>query len=211
MPKEEISATETAQEVEISYTEQSLNEKLSAQGLKPNQVAFALKANKQLLAQAEQAANTQLASAEVNVYLLQLADALKNWQTCTSFSDFTSKINQLIFLWLNAIQDGASTQSILRYLSCFELRSIFGINQSSKLHCFLFELVAETAQQHHLLQLDYALNFDANTQLPHANQLLLDIENNSNNTHTNLLIGVFSFSFGIPLLLFIGLIFLTIL
>ena len=195
MPKEEISATETAQEVEISYTEQSLNEKLSAQGLKPNQVAFALKANKQLLAQAEQAANTQLASAEVNVYLLQLADALKNWQTCTSFSDFTSKINQLIFLWLNAIQDGASTQSILRYLSCFELRSIFGINQSSKLHCFLFELVAETAQQHHLLQLDYALNFDANTQLPHANQLLLDIENNSNNTHTNLLIGVFSLRF----------------
>ena len=195
MSIEEISATETAQEVEISYTEQLLIEKISAHGLKPSQVPFGVKVNKQLLAQAEQAqANTLFLASNSNAYLSQFVYTLNSWPASNSFSDFTTQINQLISLWLNAIQDGANTQTILRYIRCFELKSSFGINQSSKLHCFLFELVAETTQKHHFLQLDYALNFDANTQLPHANQLLLDAENRQDNANSPF-ISVFSLRF----------------
>ena len=194
MSIEEITATETAQEVEISYTEQSLIEKISAYGLKPKQILLGLKVNKKQLAQVAQAFSPQAASLS-NAYLSQLVDALNNWQACNNFSDFTNQINQLIYLWLNAIHDGASTQTILRCIRCFQLKSIFGINQSSKLHCFLFELVAETTQKHHFLQLDYALNFDANTQLPHANQLLLDVENSRQDNANSPFISVFSLRF----------------
>ena len=194
MSKEEPPKTEVAQDVEISYCEQAINDKLSAQGLKPSKIVFLLKVNKQLLAQAVKSKPNSTLTPEVNVYLAQLADTLNSWRPCTSFADFTYKINQLIFLWLNAIQDGASTQTILQYLRCFELKSTFGINQSPKLHCFLFELVAETLQSHHLLQLAYALHYDANTQLPYANQLLADIEKKSKN-QANQLIAVFSLRF----------------
>ena len=195
MSKEENIATEVMQEVEISYTEQAFSDKLSIHGLKPSKMLLSLEVNKQLLDQAVQLQlNTQSAPAENNDSLGQLIEALNCWQACESYADFTRKINQLIFLWLNAIQDGVSTQMILHYLRCFELKSTFGINQSSKLHCFLFELVAETLQRHHLLQLAYALHYDANTQLPYANQLLADIEKKSKN-QANQLIAVFSLRF----------------
>ena len=196
MSLEEISAPEASQEVEISYTEQSLIEKLRSQGLKPNTLLSTLKVNQTLLALAEQSAsNTQVKPAQINSFLFQLWYALKNWQVNTSFTNFTATINQLIFLWLNAIQDGANMQIILRYLSCCELKTTFGINQSSKLHCFLFDLVAETAQQHHQLQLDYVLSFDANTQLPHSNQIVLALDKVIENTFKDQLIGVFSIHF----------------
>lgn len=196
MKIQEISATEASQEVEISYTEQSLIEKLRSHGLKPNSLLSTLKVNQALLAQAEQSAsNTQVNPAQINSFLFQLGYALKNWQVNTNFSDFTANINQLIFLWLNAIQDGASMQSMLRHLSCFELKSTFGINQSSKLHCFLFDLIAETTQQHHQLQLDYVLSFDANTQLPHSNQIVLALDKVIENAYKDQLIGVFSMHF----------------
>jgi EAL domain-containing protein (putative c-di-GMP-specific phosphodiesterase class I)/GGDEF domain-containing protein len=190
MPIDETPTTETLQEVEISYTEQSLIEKLSTQGLKPNAVYLAVKVNQKLLTQAEQS----LKSA-VNSFLFQLGYELKNWHSSNDFKEFTAKINQLVFLWLNAIQDGASMQTILRYLSCVELKSTFGLNQSPKLHCFLFDLVAETTQQHHQLLLDYVLNFDANTQLPHSNQILFSIDKAIENSYKNQLIGVFSMHF----------------
>jgi EAL domain-containing protein (putative c-di-GMP-specific phosphodiesterase class I) len=179
----------TAQEVEISYTEQLLIEKLSAQALKPSHVTFALKVNQKLLKQVDQLEQTQ-----ANSFLFQLDFSLKNWLSSKDFSEFTANINQLIFLWLNAIQDGASTQTVLRYLSCFELKLLFGGNQSYKFHCFLYDLLAETTQQHQQLQLDYVLNFDANTQLRHSSQLLQSLEN-LQNTNKNQLISVFSIHF----------------
>ena len=184
------SRTEIVQEVEIGYTEQSLLTKLSKQALKPSTLLSALRVNIALLTLVEHSTQSEASS-----YLFQLCDALKNWQPSASFKDFTGVMNQLIFLWLNAIQDGTRTQAILDYLSCFEIKSSFGINHSSKLHCFLFDLVAETMQEQHQHQLDYVLNFDANTQLPNANQLLLDLEKINENAHDNQLSSVFSLHF----------------
>lgn len=196
LPLEQPLLDDTTQEVEISYTEQLLSEKLNAQELKPNLVFYALKVNQKLLAQVAQPEQTT-----TNSFLFQLDFSLKNWLSSKDFNEFTAKINQLIFLWLNAIQDGTSTQTILRYLSCFELKSTFGSNQSSKIHCFLYDLLVETAQKHQQLQLDYVLNFDANTQLRHSNQLLLGLDalvkNQATikNVNESQLISVFSIHF----------------
>lgn len=181
---------EELQEVEIAYTEQVILEKLHVYKLKQETLFSNLKINVKALGQTELSEHLQL-----NPFLLQLCSELKNWQPSQDLKAFTADINQLIFLWLNAMQDGASTQTILNFLSCFELKSKIGISNSSKLHCFLFDLVAETTQQHQQIQLNYALNFDANTQLPNANQILTSIEKALKNTHENQLIGLFSMHF----------------
>ncbi|MGB7816473.1 MAG: EAL domain-containing protein [Methylotenera sp.] len=181
---------EKLQEVEIAYTEQAVLDKLHAYGLKPKTLFSNLKINIKALEQAKIAENPQ-----INPFLSQLSSTLKNWQSGHDLKTFTADINRLIFLWLNAMQDGASTQTILNFLSCFELKSKIGISNSAKLHCFLFDLVAETNHQHQQLQLSYALNFDADTQLPNANQVLASIEKALINSHENQLIGLFSMHF----------------
>ena len=122
---------------------------------------------------AQQASLEKLSS---NPSLAQLIDELNHWRKNHNATTFANALNQLIYLWLNAIQDGATTQDILNLLKCFELKSFFGISNSSTLHCFLFDLLAETSQQYQQTLLDYALNYDAHTQLPHSNQLFGALE-----------------------------------
>jgi EAL domain-containing protein (putative c-di-GMP-specific phosphodiesterase class I) len=120
---------------------------------------------------------------------------LKLWPASQYISGFQSNINQLIFLWLNAIQDGASTQTIINCLKCFELKSTFGTSNSSKLHNFLFDLLAETMHRHQQLQLNYALNYDTNTQLPNASQIAIGLAEALNKARSQQLIGLFSIHF----------------
>lgn len=182
--------TDAQQEVEIAYTEQTLIEKLHAYQLKPEALLSKLKVNLKALTFAETSEKSS-----TNTYLSQLCTALRHWPASQYLSGFTANINQLIFLWLNAMQDGASTQAILNYLKCFELKSAFGISSTSKLHCFLFELLAETAQRHQQLQLDFALNYDANTQLPNAEQISIGLAEAIENARGQQLIGLFSIHF----------------
>jgi EAL domain-containing protein (putative c-di-GMP-specific phosphodiesterase class I)/GGDEF domain-containing protein len=181
---------EEPQEVEIAYSEQAILEKLNLYELKPITLLSNLKVNINALQQAEIAYPSQL-----NSFILQLFSNLKNWQPRQDVKTFTANLNQLIFLWLNAIQEGASTQIILNFLCCFELKSKLGISNSAKLHCFLFDLVAETNHQHQQLQLNYALNFDTNTQLPNTKQILTSIDKAIKNINENPLIGLFSMHF----------------
>ncbi len=182
---------ETAtQEVEISYNEQTLVTKLHAYQLKPEVLLSNLKVNFKLLALVEKNAETFN-----NSYLSQLHSALKHWAASQYISEFATNINQLIFLWLNAIQDGASLQIILNCLKCFELKSTFGLSNSPKLHNFLFDLLAETMQQHQQLQLNFALNYDATTQLPNASQISIGLSETIKHSHDDQLIGLFSIHF----------------
>ena len=96
MLKKEISAIEIPQEVEISYTEQSLIDKLNTHGIKPSNLLSTLKVNQTLLARTEQSElNTTLEPAQINSFLIQLGYALKNWQANINFTDFTANINQI--------------------------------------------------------------------------------------------------------------------
>ena len=179
-----------AQEVEISYSEQAILDKLQIYKLNPQMIFSKIKINLHALHQVELADKSQ-----ENTFLQRLCDEIKNWQPSEYLSSFTANINQLVFIWLNAIQDGASTQSVLKYLKCLELKSMFGISSSSKLHCFLFDLVAETCQQHQQLQLHYVLNFDANTQLPNAGQVAISLEKVIAAASDHQLIGLLSVHF----------------
>jgi EAL domain-containing protein (putative c-di-GMP-specific phosphodiesterase class I)/GGDEF domain-containing protein len=184
--------TPTSQEVEITYTKETLVKKLHAYQLKPESLLSHLKVNLDTLALAETSKKTPTSS-----YLSQLYAKLKNWPRNQNLPTLTSNINQLIFLWLNAIQDGASTQTILNYLKCFELKFAFSLSNSPRLHCFLFDLLAETTQRHQQLQLDFALNYDANTQLPIAEQISIHLAEAIKQAHDDQLIGLFSIHFQI--------------
>ncbi|MGQ0441997.1 MAG: EAL domain-containing protein, partial [Methylophilaceae bacterium] len=135
-----------------------------------------------------------------NPLLTSLSAALRDWQPHQTIESFVANINHLIFLWLNAIQDGASPQSVLRLLQCFELKSILGISSmsassSSAFHLFLFDLVTETSHRHHQLTLDYLLNYDVNTQSPHVSQLLPNVETAISQSAADQFIGLISLQF----------------
>ena len=190
MSEVETSTAAELQEVEITYSGQAILDKLLSYQLKPQVILSNLKVNLNVLQQAEITKNTQS-----NSFLQQLATEIKNWPASQDLPSFTSHINQLIFAWLNAIQDGASVQDVLNLLKCFELKSIFRFSNSSKLHCFLFDLVAETTQQHQQLQFNYVLNYDANTQLPISSQIKSDLEKVIEIASNNQQIGLFSVHF----------------
>lgn len=190
MSEVETSTEAELQEVEIAYTGQAILDKLLAYQLKPQAVLSNLKVNLNVLQQAGVTKNIQS-----NSFLQLLATEIENWPASQDLPSFTSHINQLIFAWLNAIQEGASTQDVLNLLKCFELKSKFRLSNSSKLHCFLFDLVAETTQQHQQLQLNYVLNYNANTQLPISSQIKSDLEKVIEIASNNQQIGMISMHF----------------
>ena len=186
----ETSTKATLHEVEIAYTEEAILDKLLAYQLKPQAVYLNLKVNLNAFVQINKTNNPQS-----NIFLQPLANEIKNWPASQNLTTFTNKINQLIFAWLNAIQDGASIQHIISLLKCLEIKSTLGLNTSYKLHCFLFDLVAETIQQHQQLKLNYVLNYNTNTQLPISNLIVSDLAKVFDAAHDNQQIGIISILF----------------
>jgi len=188
-------ATEVLQQVElhevdIAYSEQTLLKKLNAYQLNPEALYSGLRINPNALAQVETSNNSA-----ANTYLTQLVAELEKWPRHLDIKTFTASVNHLVYLWLNALQDGASTQHILDLLKCFDLKTKFGFSKAAKLHCFLFNLVVETVQQYQEHQLNYSINYDANTQLPNASQISIGLEKAIKNARRQQLIGLFSIHF----------------
>ncbi len=177
-------------EVDIAYSEQTLLKKLDSYQLNLEALYSGLKINPNALAQVETSKNSA-----ANTYLIQLHAELEKWPRHLDIKTLTSSINHLVYLWLNALQDGASAQLILDLLKCFDLRTKFGFSNAAKLHCFLFNLVAETVQQYQEHQLNYSLNYDTNTQLPNASQISIGLEKAIKNAGSQQLIGLFSIHF----------------
>ena len=187
---EDLARNVVVQEVEIAYSEQALVHKLQSYALRPHKIYSKISVNLAKLKQVETSEQIQPGS-----FSFQLCEALKHWTPDHHFGTFTAYINQLIFLWLTAIQDGASSQSILSVLKCFELRPGFGFSASAKFHLFLFDLVAETAHQHLQLSLDYVLNYDTNTQLPNANKIISSLNAAIDQAENHQLFGLLSLHF----------------
>ena len=179
-------------EVEMQYSEQQISDKLIYYALDSNRLLSRLNIN---LAKLEMVVHANQIDSDFS--LLQLKNALANWPTKLNLISFTSNINQLVFLWLNAIQNNVSMQTILNLLRCFETKYFFSSAHTSKLHVFLFNLVAETSQQYQQQQLDYALNFDSNTQLPNASQILHYLENTVKKSSQDQTVALFSIQFQI--------------
>ena len=124
-----------------------------------------------------------------NVSKLQVK--LKEWKRCNSINALSDSLNQLISVWLSAMQQGASLQDIGQMLRCFEIKSFTAFN-TAKFHCLLLDILAETSLQQQNLTLNYLLNFDAETRLPNANQIISNIEKVVSITQNNEYVGIFS-------------------
>ena len=124
-----------------------------------------------------------------NVSKLQVK--LKEWKRCNSINALSDSLNQLISVWLSAMQQGASLQDIVQMLRCFEIKS-FTASNTAKFHCLLLDVLAETSLQQQNLTLNYLLNFDAETRLPNANQIISNIEKVVSITQNNEYVGIFS-------------------
>ena len=167
-------------ETELHITETSILNKLIDYQLKPQRAFSKLTVNSAKLTALEEKSN-----------LIKLHTKLKAWQPCDNISTFTQHINQLISIWLDAMQQGADVQAILRLLRCFEIKSLT-LTNTAKFHCFILDLYAETSLQQQELTLNYLLNFDANTLLPNTNQIISNIEKAVSATKNNQHVGIFS-------------------
>ncbi len=177
-------------EVEISYSEQEIATKLAQYGLNQTELFNQLKVDARQL---QNTINTHQVNS--NSYLTAIADALVASQNQRNLSEFTAYINQLVFLWLNALQNHVDVQVILHLISCLESKSLFSRANTAKLHLFLYRLWAETTHQFQQQQLDYALNFDSNTQLPNVSQIFHYLENNIKKSAKNQTVAIFSMQF----------------
>jgi EAL domain-containing protein (putative c-di-GMP-specific phosphodiesterase class I)/GGDEF domain-containing protein len=182
--------SESVHEVEIAYSQNTLLNKTHDYGLSKSTLCSKVSVNQKKLSELEVDEYLQADS-----YVSKLFHEIRNWQSSQNFEVFTSKINQLVYLWLNAIQDGSSTHIILKLLKAFELKSSFGRSNSSKLHLFLFDLVIESTRRHEKIAQEYAANYDSNTMLPNAIQLTKAIDFAFSKASEDSLIGLFSMHF----------------
>ena len=190
--EQQLSEEEQLSEVEIAYSEQDIAQKLKHYSLDQSALFRHLHIDHQSLDN-----TASVADKNDNTFFTELEYALRNWPKNLDLSQFTLQINQLIYLWLNAIQCGLKIQTLLNCLVCLKFDTLLNKRNTKKLHLFLFEIVAETTQQYQQKQLDYSLNYDAHTQLPNANQILNHIEKTFENAQDNQLIALFSIQFQI--------------
>lgn len=189
LPNKEIQQKEP-QEVEISYSEASLLDKLNLHKLSLKAVLSNLSIDSYALNELEKSEHRSS-----NTRCSELTIKIKEWPKSQHINTFINNINQLVFLWLSALEEGTSVQNIIRLLVCFRLKTSFGINKSTKFHCFLLDIFAETTQHHQQLQLHFSLNFDQHTHLPYANQLPIDLLETFNSASEPQLMGLLSIHF----------------
>ena len=186
-----IPETETSGfEVEISYSEQEIADKLAHYGLIQSVLFNQFKVDTKQL---KIVVNSH--QIDSNPLLVSIKNTLLACPNKQNLSVFTAYINQLIFVWLSALQNSTNIQIILNLISCLESKSLLSNANTPKLHLFLFNLMADTSHQLQQQQLDYALNFDSNTQLPNVSQIFHYLENNINKSSKNQIVAIFSMQF----------------
>ena len=170
------------------YTQQLILSKLINYQLEPERVFKKLSVNTSKLSKFDNNAS------EAQPNLIKLRAKLNAWQACDSIHTFTQQINQLSLTWLAAMQQGASLQDVMQQLKCFEIKSLT-VTNTTKFHCFILDILAETSMQQQALKLDYLQNYDADTQLPNANQMNASIEKALSITQSDHYVGMFAMQF----------------
>lgn len=149
--------------LKIAYSAEMLCDKLEQHQLTPDTVFAKLRADKTAL--------TQLQKQYLdNTLLIDLCQTMKSWPSNVTSASFTSNLNQLISLSLNALHHHAEIDKILSILNSFTL-GFTAFSKTIRFHLFIHQLFIESLNQYHLAALDSAVNFDENSQLPHTHQL----------------------------------------
>lgn len=151
-------------EVETAYDGQKLLEKLSYFNLNANMVLSRLKVDTLFLTSQQQ-------SFDKSSYLYALCDGLKSWSSQQNIDKFTDFINQVIYLWLNAIDEGARLDTTLKLVNCFTLKNYLGFDKSAQFGQFLQNILIESLNRYHQVTIDYAMYFDEAVQLPNTKLL----------------------------------------
>ncbi len=122
---------------------------------------------------------SQLPSHQNNIYLEHLVEVLLAWKPRLSHYAFNEKINEIISLWLIAIDENTRIDIILDLLRCIYLNkklSVLSFNSQTKnFQLLLFSLVSETVSLHQETKLHYTLNHDPLTNLPNTNLMLVKL------------------------------------
>ena len=183
-------------EFEIKYCESDLHEQLNQYRLNLTKIFGQLKID---LIQLKSVLSVEesLKSSPLVDYIVSLEIKFKDCPSGQQSSLFTNTINKLISCCLDALQNGTSSSAIFSLLRCFKLKSLFGLSQTAQFHCFLFQLLAKSIQLQLKNQLDYALNFDADTKLPHSSQITNYLTKPAHDLDGSHLIALFSIHFQI--------------
>jgi EAL domain-containing protein (putative c-di-GMP-specific phosphodiesterase class I)/GGDEF domain-containing protein len=158
-----MSENHTNNEMEVYFTEQEILNKLNEE-FKNSQTAFTkldIDSNRLTAIQEK---------LEPNTYIYNLCEALKK-STTSDANMFTAFINELVYLWLNAFDQGSTIDTIFKILKCLKIKNIFGISQSEKIHRFIYQIFTETIDRYHQVSLDYIENYDESVKLPNTKLL----------------------------------------
>jgi EAL domain-containing protein (putative c-di-GMP-specific phosphodiesterase class I)/GGDEF domain-containing protein len=175
-------------EVEIAYDNQKIIEKLNVFQLKPDVVLTKLKVDVPFLTSQQQ-------SFDVSSYLYALCDTLKSWPSQQHIDTFTDYINQVVYLWLNAIDEGALLEKTLKLVNCFTLKNHFGFSKTSQFGQFLLSILLESLNRYHQVTIDYVMNFDESVQLPNTNLLSKNLKVTLNQAKEDEITALFSIHF----------------
>ena len=178
---------EQPHEIEISYTTEALVEKLHQYKIKPQHAYTKVIVDQSKLTKLKDGLTE-------GTFLSQLCEFVSDWQSKDA-SSFTRNINQLVYLWMQAIEHDENTQTVLNILKCFQIKPGVSFSRSSKFHLFLNNLVIETLQKYHLAALDYLLNFDEDLNLPNTNQLEPKLQTVLLDANQNQITALFSLHF----------------
>ncbi len=177
-------------EITIAYTTEYLVEILEQHQLNPSTVFAKLNADIVGLTKLQN-------KYQEDHFLFDLCEAIKNWSSDGTATRFANNLNQLTFFWLNAFHHHAEIDSILNILNCFTLNRFALFSQSTKFHLFIHHLFIDSLNQYHKVALDNAVNFDENSQLPHAHQLEFQLNTILNQSDIIQKIALFSLQFQI--------------
>ncbi len=156
-------------EVEIAFKPQKIIEKLKYAQINPNTVTSKLRVDKHFL-------ELQQQSMDASSSLYALCDTLKNWSPGRDIDSFTDYINQFIYVWLNALDEGSPLETTLKLVGCFILKTPFGLNKTPQFNQFLHEILIESLNHYYQVNIDYVMNFDESVQLPNTNLLPKNLE-----------------------------------
>lgn len=185
---EQVSPNANIHEMEIAYSPEEILEKLHHHKINPSVACSKLRTDIVKLAALQHEFNQ-------DSFLYQLCEAVKNWQNQHNVAAFTANLNQLIYLWLNAFDDNADTDSPLNILKCFHFNGVLNFSKSSRFHLFIHHLFIETLNKYHQVTLDYVLNFDEKIHLPNAKQLVSNLALALNQADDNQITALFSLHF----------------
>ena len=165
----------TLREFEVTYSVANLLIKAKQFSLSPENIQgkFSIDTTK------IHAIASKLSEEQNNTYFQHLTKVLIDWEPQLNNHKFAENINNIISLWVMAVDENTHIEVVLDLMKCIYLNkrfSVFSFNSLTKnFQLFLFSLVTETISLYQETKLHYSLNHDPFTNLPNANSILIKL------------------------------------